>query len=126
MAKLSERHLEVLRRPNVAIVATLRRDGTPHLTPTWVDTDGEHVLINTVEGRAKTRNLRRDPRVSVCVVDRDDQYSWVAVTGTAELAYEGADEHLRELSRKYGIGDDDWPADRRAILVTITPERVSP
>jgi PPOX class probable F420-dependent enzyme len=126
MAKLSQRQVELLQRPNVAIVATIRRDGTPHLTPTWVDTDGEHVLINTVEGRAKARNLRRDPRVSLCVVDRDDQYSWVAVTGTAELTHEGADEHLRELSRKYGIGADDWPASRRAILVTITPERVSP
>ncbi|MEX0674585.1 MAG: PPOX class F420-dependent oxidoreductase, partial [Gaiellaceae bacterium] len=94
MAKLSEKQIELLRRPNLAIVGTIRPDGTPQLTPTWVDTDGEHVLVNTAEGRWKTRNLRRDPRISVTVVDRDDPYNWVSVTGTAELTHEGAEEHI--------------------------------
>jgi PPOX class probable F420-dependent enzyme len=126
MVKLSERQLELLRGPNLAIVATIRPDGTPQLTPTWIDTDGEHVLINTAEGRAKPRNLRRDPRVSVCVVDRDDQYNWVSITGTAELTNEGAEEHIHHLARKYRGRDYDRPANPPRILVKITPERVSP
>ncbi len=126
MVKLSERQLELLRGPNLAIVATIRPDGTPQLTPTWIDTDGEHVLINTAEGRAKPRNLRRDPRVSVCVVDRDDQYNWVSITGTAELTNEGAEEHIHHLARKYRGRDYDRPANPPRILVRITPERVSP
>lgn len=126
MTELSPRQVELLQRPNVAIVATIRRDGTPQLTPTWIDTDGEHVLINTAEGRAKTRNLRRDPRLSVCVVDRDDQYSWVAITGTVELTYEGAEEHIHKLARKYRGRDYDRPSNPRRILAIVTPDRISP
>ncbi|MEX1357075.1 MAG: PPOX class F420-dependent oxidoreductase [Gaiellaceae bacterium] len=126
MAKLSEKQIELLRRPNLAIVGTIRPDGTPQLTPTWVDTDGEHVLVNTAEGRWKTRNLRRDPRISVTVVDRDDPYNWVSVTGTAELTHEGAEEHIHRLSHKYRGKDYDSPKDPQRILVRITPKRVSP
>jgi PPOX class probable F420-dependent enzyme len=126
MAKLSEKQIDLLRRPNLAIVGTIRSDGTPQLTPTWVDTDGEHVLVNTAEGRWKTRNLRRDPRISVTVVDRDDPYDWVSVTGTAELTREGAEEHIHKLSHKYRGKDYDKPKDPQRILVRITPERIRP
>jgi len=126
MAKLSEKQIELIRRPNLAIVGTIRPDGTPQLTPTWVDTDGEHVLINTAEGRWKPRYLRRDPRVTVTVVDRDDPFNWVSVTGTAELTHEGAEEHIHQLSHKYRGQDYDSPKDPQRILVKITPERVSP
>lgn len=126
MAKLNEKQIELLKRPNLAIVATIRPDGTPQLTPTWVDTDGEHVLVNTAEGRWKPRYLRRDPRVTVCVVDRDDPYNWVSVTGTADLTHEGAEELIHELSRKYRGKEYDKPKDPRRLLVRITPERISP
>jgi len=126
MAKLSEKQIELLQRPNLAIVATVRPDGTPQLTPTWVDTDGEHVLINTAEGRWKPRYLRRDPRISVTVVDREDPYNWVSVTGTAELTHEGAEEHIHKLSHKYRGKEYDSPKDPQRILVRITPERVRP
>ena len=126
MAKLSEKQIDLLRRPNLAIVGTIRSDGTPQLTPTWVDTDGEHVLVNTAEGRWKTRNLRRDPRISVTVVDRDDPYDWVSVTGTAELTREGAEEHIHKLSHKYRGKDYDKPKDPQRILIRITPERIRP
>jgi PPOX class probable F420-dependent enzyme len=126
MAKLSEKQIELLRKPNLAIVATVRPDGTPQLTPTWVDTDGEHVLINTAEGRWKPRYLRRDPRISVTVVDRDDPYDWVSVTGTAELTHDGAEEHIHKLSHKYRGKDYDSPKEPQRILVRITPDRVRP
>ena len=125
MSKLTEKDVELLKRPNLAIIGTIRADGTPQLTPTWIDTDGEHLLVNTAEGRAKPRNLRRDPRVSVSVVDHDDPYWWISITGTAELTHDGAEEHIHELSRRYRGRDYDKPQEPRRILVRITPDRIS-
>lgn len=126
MAKLSEQAVQLLRGKNLAVVAPIREDGTPQLTPVWVDTDGENVLFNTAEGRAKPRYLRRDPRVSVFVVDREDDYRWVSVTGTAELTTEGADEHIDDLSEKY-TGRRPYasraPGEQR-LKVIVHPERV--
>ncbi len=124
MAKLTDKQAELLLDPNLAVVATIRPDGTPQLTPTWVDWDGEHVLINTAEGRSKPRYLRRDPRVSVLVLDPDDRYNWVSITGTAELTHDGAEEHIHKLSHKYNGRDYPNPKDPQRILVKITPERV--
>ena len=124
--KLNERQAELLWSDNIAVVATVGRDGAPQQTPTWVDYDGEHVLFNTAEGRVKPRNLRRDPRVSLCVVDRDDSHNWVTIVGTAELTHEGAEHHIHELARKYT--GDDYPLKdgEQRVLVRITPERVNP
>jgi PPOX class probable F420-dependent enzyme len=126
MAKLNEKQAKLLTDKNLAAVATIRDDGTPQVTPTWVDWDGEHVLVNTAEGRAKPRNIRRDPRVSVLVMDPDDPYNWVSVTGTAELTHEGAEEHIGKLSHKYNGEDYPNPKDPQRVLVKITPERVNP
>src|SRR5437763_12260075 len=117
MPTLNERQAKLLRDPSLAVVATIRPAGTPHLTPTWVDWDGEHVLINTAEGRVKPKNLRRDPRVAVAVVDHDDPYNWVAIDGTAELTHEGAEEHINKLSHKY-TGDDYAlrPGEQRVLV----------
>ena len=126
MANLNEKQAKLLLEPNIAVVATIRPDGTPHVTPTWVDWDGEHVLINTAEGRSKPKYLRRDPRVRVFVLDPDDPFNWVSVTGAAELTHEGAEEHIHKLSHKYRGQDYDNPKEPRRILVRITPERVLP
>ncbi len=125
MAKLNEKQASLLLDKNLAVVATIRPDGTPQVTPTWVDWDGEHVLINTAEGRWKPKYLRRDPRVSVFVLDPDNPYNWVAVTGKAELTHEGAEEHIHKLSHKYRGEDYDAPTDPQRILVRVTPERVN-
>ena len=114
MAKLNEKQASLLLDKNLAVVATIRPDGTPQVTPTWVDWDGEHVLINTAEGRWKPKYLRRDPRVSVFVLDPDDPYNWVAVTGKAELTHEGAEEHIHKLSRKYLGQEYDAPKEPRS------------
>jgi PPOX class probable F420-dependent enzyme len=124
MATLNEKQAKLLLDPNLAVVGTIRPDGTPHVTPTWVDWDGEHVLINTGEGRSKLKYLRRDPRVSVFVLDPNDPFNWVSITGTAELTHEGAEEHIHKLSRKYTGRDYDTPEHPKRILVKITPERV--
>ena len=73
--------LTLLRRPSLCFVATLMPDGSPQLTQTWVDTDGEHVLINTVRGHQKVRNIERDPRVALDVADHDRPARYYAIRG---------------------------------------------
>ena len=97
--EVSEAAARILLQPNLAAVTTLRADGSPHTTVVWVDWDGEHVVFNTTETRAKTGHLRADPRASVLVLDRNDPYRWVSVSGIAvELTQEGAVEHINRLA----------------------------
>ena len=125
MAGLTDEQARLLREPNFATVGTLNPDGSPQLTIVWIDWDGEHVLFNTAAGRAKPRNLQRDRRVSVLVVDREDGYRWVAVRGVAELTAEGADEHIDKLARKYtGVGWQPKPGEQR-LLVRVRLQHVN-
>jgi PPOX class probable F420-dependent enzyme len=125
VAALTEEQARLLLEPNFATVGTLNRDGSPQLTIVWIDWDGEQVVFNTAAGRAKPRNLARDPRVSVLVLDREDGYRWVAAHGTAELTTDGADEHIDKLARKYtGEGWQPKPGEQR-LVVRFRPEHVS-
>ena len=125
MAALTDEQARLLLEPNFATVATLSPDGSSQLSIVWIDWDGEQVLFNTAAGRAKPRNLERDPRASVLVVDREDGYRWVAVRGVAELTAEGADEQIDKLARKYtGEGWQARPGERR-LLVRVRPEHVN-
>jgi PPOX class probable F420-dependent enzyme len=93
---------DLLRRPSPCFLATLMPDGSPQVTQTWVDTDGTHVLVNTVEGHQKVRNVRRDPRVSLDVADPEDVSSYVEVRGrVVEITPEGAAAHIEQLARRY-------------------------
>ena len=106
-------------------MTTLRQDGSPHSTVVWVDANGD-LSFNTASGRAKERHLRRDPRVSLLVVDPENTYKWVAVSGTAELTTEGADDQIDRLAKKY-LGQDEYPwrkPEEERIKVLIRPERV--
>ncbi len=123
MAKLTEAQLELLRGQNFAVVATIKPDGTPQTSVVWIDTDGEHVIFNTRNDRAKGKHLRRDPRVNVAVLDADRAYRYFEVEGTAELEVEGANEHIHELSRKYNDGEDFHTPENR-VIVKVTPRRI--
>ena len=128
MAKLSDRQAELFLGKNFGAVATIRPDGTPHVTPVWVDYDGEHVVFNTATGRAKWQHMLRDPRVTIEVYAQDNPYEYVTVTGTAELV-EGdeADRHIDKLSEKY-TGNPKFQSHRpgqRRVIVRVTPELVS-
>jgi PPOX class probable F420-dependent enzyme len=125
MAKLTEGQADLFKGKNLATVATIRRDGSPHLTPVWIDWDGQDVLFNTAEGRAKPRHIRRNPVVGVEVIDGHDPYRWVSVTGPAEIVEEGAVEHIQELSRRYTGRDFNLRADQKRLIVRVKPERVT-
>src|SRR5204863_145129 len=126
MAELTDKQRRfIAENPYVGTVTTLRKDGSPHNTIVWVDAENGVVSFNTAVGRAKPRNLERDPRVSVLVADRTDAYRWVAVRGLAELTSDGADEHIDKLARKYtGAGWQPKSGERR-LLVRVRPKRVS-
>jgi PPOX class probable F420-dependent enzyme len=94
--------LDLLRRPSQCFLATVMPDGSPQLTQVWVTTDGEHIVINTVVGLQKARNVARDPRVAVNVVDPDNSIRYYAVRGRViATTTEGAAESIDEISHKY-------------------------
>ena len=127
MAKLGEQERKFLdENPFVGIATTLRDDGSPHATVVWVDVMNGTVGFNTARGRAKDRHLQRDPRASLLVLDPNNPFKWVAVSGHAELTEDGADAQIDKLAKKY-LGKDEYPwrnpAETR-VSVRITPERV--
>lgn len=127
MAKLTEAQQELLKKPNYGVLGTIRPDGTPQMTTVWVDAEDGQVLVNTAEGRWKERYLRRNPRATLYVRDEDDPYKWLSVTGRAELASEGAADHIDKLAKKY-LGQDRYPWHREGeqrVIIRIEPERVN-
>jgi PPOX class probable F420-dependent enzyme len=122
MATLTGKHLELLRGNNFAVVATVGEDGRPQTSVVWIDTDGENVVFNTTNSRAKGRNLRKDPRVSVSIWDNEDPYKYLEVEGSAELDETGAAEHINDLSHKYEGKDFHTPVNR--VIVRVRPDRV--
>jgi PPOX class probable F420-dependent enzyme len=124
---LTEAQGRFLQEPNYAVVAALRADGTPHQTVVWVDWDGEHVLVNTTAERAKLGYLEDDPSVSVLVLDRNDPYRWLSISGRVdEITPNGAEEQIHHLARVYR-GEDRYPLQQgeRRLLVRIAPRRVT-
>jgi PPOX class probable F420-dependent enzyme len=123
---LSERDRLLFEEANVASLATVNPDGSPQVSPVWVDLDGDHILINSSRGRVKVRNIERDPRVAVSVFDRDDPESRVLVRGrVVEVTEEGAVEHIHALSRKYYGEDFTLTPDMVRVVLVIRPERVA-
>jgi PPOX class probable F420-dependent enzyme len=104
-----------------------RADGAPHLTKVWLDTDGTHILVNTVATPQQTRNVRRDPRVAVDVHSPAQAYRIANVRGrVVELTTAGADEHVDGLAKKY-LGTDQYPFRRpgqQRVILNIRPERI--
>ena len=105
------------------------RDGSPQVTPVWVDTDGENVLVNTALGRVKTRNMERDPRVAIAVYDPAEPYNRVLnVRGRViDITPEGANDHIDRLAKNY-TGADRYAGhrpDQTRVTVTIAVEHTT-
>jgi PPOX class probable F420-dependent enzyme len=115
-----------LENPYVGVVTDLRPDGSPHSTVVWVDVDDDGVSFNTARPRAKPHYLEADPRVSLVVLDPQDPYRWLAVTGTTTLVDEGADDQIDRLSKKY-TGRERYASHRDGetrVTVRISPSRI--
>ena len=119
MASLTDKQAQLLLDKNFGCLATLKADGSPQVTPVWVDWDGEYVIVNTLRARAKPHQVERDPRVEIVVMSTENPYQHVRIAGTAELVDEGAEEHIDFLAQKY-VGEETYPwrapGDERVIL----------
>ncbi len=123
MKKLPDGFVALMRKPCPCFVTTLMPDGSPQTTETWVDTDGEHVIINTVETHLKVKNVRRDPRVSVAVCDPANFASYYAVRGrVVKLTTEGGVEHIEALAQRYTGKPYAWYGGRDQVRVIMTIE----
>ncbi len=113
--------------PEFATLATIEPDGRPQLSVVWVSRDGDDLLVSTVEGRRKHRNLLRDPRCTVLLFPKDAPYSYVEVRGTATMTREDGRELIDEHARQY-TGADRYTADDGTdnvrVVVRITPDKV--
>ena len=124
---LSDEQKQFFRKPNFGHLATLEPDGSPQVTPVWIDVDGDYILINTAKGRKKVRNVERDPRVSVEVVEQENPYSMLSVKGkVVGMTTEGADAHIDAMAKKY-LGQDSYPfrqPGEERLILKIQPDKV--
>jgi PPOX class probable F420-dependent enzyme len=131
-----EPFVKFFRGKNFAFLGTVNKDGSPQVTPTWIDIiekekEGEDheqiILINTAKDRIKQKNVSRDPRVSISIVDEDNPYSMITVKGRViEQTTKGADEHIDKLAKRY-LNANKYPAhsaDIKRIILKIKPEKI--
>jgi PPOX class probable F420-dependent enzyme len=125
---LPENLVDLLRGPSICFITTLMPDGSPQITETWVDTDGKHIIINTVQGFQKVRNVERDPRVAVAIADSENPGRYIAVRGRVlDLTEQGAAEHIDQLAQKYLGRPYPWFGGRgqTRVMVRIEAEKIS-
>ena len=125
--KLPDGFLDLLRKPNPCFLTTLMPDGSPQTTETWVDTDGESVIINTVQTHLKMKNIERDPRVSVAVCDAANPSSYYAIRGrVVKTTTAGGAEHIEALSQRYTGRPYAWwgGRDQVRVILTISADKV--
>ena len=118
---------QLLLGKNFASLATLMKDGSPHVAPTWIDYDEDMILINTAAGRIKEKNVKSDNRIALSIYDNSNPYNMVTIRGTVEeITDKNADSHIDKLAKKY-LGLDSYPfrnPDEKRMILRIKPERV--
>lgn len=128
MATIPATHIDLLKdKPAFANLATLNDDGSPQVTPVWVDFDGTNLIVNTAKGRVKAKNLARSPRVALSIADPQNPYRYLGIQGRViEMTESGADAHIDKMAKKY-MGKDKYPGRAPGevrVLVKIAPEKV--
>ena len=106
---IPEKYVDLFSKKAFANLATVNPDGTPQVTPVWVDYDGTHVLVNSARGRRKDKNMETNPAVAISILDPDNPYRYLEVRGrVTEITEDGADEHIDKMAKKY-LGQDKYP-----------------
>ncbi len=119
--KLPDGFVALMRKPSPCFITTLMPDGSPQTTETWVDTDGEHVIINTVQTHLKTKNIARDPRVAVAVCDPADTSQYYAIRGRViHVTTDGGVEHIEKLAQRYTGAPYAWYGGRDQVRIILT------
>jgi len=126
-ARLSEKAIKLIDGKNFGNLAFVMSDGSPHVSPVWVDREGDLILVNTAEGRAKAKYLKANHRVALSIFNQQNPYEKVVIRGRVlDMTSKGAEEHNNKLSVKY-LGTSKNPHHQPGvgrILVKIEPERV--
>lgn len=127
-ATIPEQFKDLFGKVAFAHLATLMADGSPQVTPVWVDYDGAHVRVNSAKGRVKDKNMRRDKRLALSIQDPENPYRYLAIRGeVVEITENGADAHIDALAKKY-LGKDRYPFRSPAevrVIYKIRPDKVS-
>jgi PPOX class probable F420-dependent enzyme len=111
----------LMRKPSLCFVTTLMPDGSPQITETWVDTDGEHVIINTVQTHQKVRNVELDPRVAIAICDSADPARYYGIRGrVVDVTAKGGAEHIEALAQRYTGRPYPWYGGRDQVRVILT------
>ena len=125
-AEIPQEFLDLFSKKAFASLATLMPDGTPQVTPVWCDLDGKYIRFNSARGRQKDRNVRRDPRVAMSLIDPDNPYRYLEIRGrVVEITEQGADQHIDSLAKKY-LGVDKYPHRQPGevrLIYKVEPQR---
>jgi PPOX class probable F420-dependent enzyme len=125
---IPDKYRDLFTKRAFASLATLMPDGRPQVTPVWCDVEGDYVLINSAKGRQKDRNLRRDPRVALSIIDPENPYRYLEIRGrVVEITEDGADAHIDKMAKKY-LGVDKYPyrqSGETRVLYKIHPEHTT-
>lgn len=124
---LDEKTRSLAEAKSFAVLSTLMRDGQPQTQTMWVDTDGEHIILNTEIDRAKYRNIERDPRVTVLIPEAGNPWSYSEVRGRVVETVRGpeARAHIDKMAKKY-LGKDTYPnpIQSERVMLKIAPDRI--
>jgi PPOX class probable F420-dependent enzyme len=125
-SKIPDNYLDLFQKKAFANLATLMPDGSPQVTPVWVDFDGTHVLVNSARGRQKDKNMQKNGRVALSILDPDNPYRYLQIMGTVDdITEEGADAHIDKMAKKY-MGKDSYPfrnPQETRVVYKILPQK---
>lgn len=127
-AAIPEKYRDLFDKPAFGVLATLMPGGQPQVTPVWVDLQDGHVVVNSAKGRQKDKNIARDPRVTITVIDPQNPYRYVEIRGRVdEMTQKDADAHIDKMAKKY-LGKDKYPfrqAGEQRVMYKIAPSHVT-
>jgi PPOX class probable F420-dependent enzyme len=131
MSQITQPVARLFEGKNFAFVSTLMRDGSPQITPTWIDIEKDtdnNILINTAEGRIKHKNVSRDPRIAISVINQSNPYEMVTIRGrvTEQITQDTAEEHIDKLAKKY-LGAEKYPGrspGEKRVILKVKPEKI--
>lgn len=125
---IPEKYADLFHKRAFASLGTLMPDGSPQVTPVWCDFDGEYVIFNSARGRQKDKNVRRDPRVALALIDPENPYRYMEIRGkVVEITEEGADQHIDKMAKKY-MGVDKYPYAQKGevrVIYKVKPEHTT-
>jgi hypothetical protein len=127
-AAIPDKYRDLFQKPAFGVLATLMPDGQPQVTPVWVDWQDGHVIVNSAKGRQKDKNIERDRRVTITLIDPENPYRYVEIRGRVdEITQKDADTHIDKMAKKY-LGKDKYPFRQSGevrVMFKISPQHVS-